>query len=139
MILRVRYLVMCHGQPILKARFVKPSVFFFIKRNTSATQIRVILNLYKSMLLPILSFACCSFSLFRISLKSLESFQKRVLKWVCRDYHLSHKELLLNCNLLPVPMFFQLKNLLFLSKYFHEMRFMGVDLNLQRQCIKRAE
>ena len=72
------------------------------------------------MLLPIPSFACCCFSLSRTSLKLLENFQKRVLKWVCRDYHSTHKELLLKCNLLPVPMFFQLKNL----------RFTGVDLNI---------
>ena len=59
------------------------TVFFFIKRNTSATQIRVRLNLYKSMLLPILSFAYCCFSLPRTSIKLLENFQKSVLKWVC--------------------------------------------------------
>ena len=110
------------------------TVFFFIKRNTSATQIRVRLNLYKSMLLPILSFACCCF----ISLKLLGNFQKRVLKWVCRDYHSTHKELLLKCNLLPVPMFVQLKNLLFLSKYFHELRFTGVDLNITTTMSKKG-
>ena len=113
------------------------TVFFFIKRNTSATQIRVRLNLYKSMLLPILSFACCCFSLSRTSLKLLENFQERVLKRVCRDYHSTHKELLLKCNLLPVSMFFQLKNLLFLSKYFHELRFTGVDLNITTTMSKK--
>ena len=81
------------------------------------------------MLLPILSFACCCFSLSRTSVKLQENFQKRVLKRVCRDYHSTHKELLLKCNLLPVPLFFQLKNLLFLSKYFHEMLFTGGHLN----------
>ena len=59
------------------------TVFFFIERNTSAKQIRVRLNLYKSMLLPILSFACCCFSLSRTSIKLLENFQNRVLKWIC--------------------------------------------------------
>ena len=94
--------------------------FFFIKKDTSATQIRVRLNFYKSILLSFLSFACCCFCLSRTSLKLLESFQKKVLKWVCRDYFSTHKELLLKCNLLPVPMLFQLKNLLFLSKCFHK-------------------
>ena len=114
------------------------TVFSFIKRNISATQIRVRLNLCKSMLLPFLSFACCCCSLSRTSLKLLENFQKRVLKWVCHDYHSTHKELLLNCNLLPVPMFFQLKNLLFLSKYFHELRFTGVDLNFTTTMSKKG-
>ena len=122
------------GSKIRKAN----TVFFFIKRNTSATQIRVRLILYKSMLLPILSFACCCFGLSRTSLKLLEKFQKRVLKWVCRDYHSIHKELLLKCNLLPVPSFFQLKNLLFLSKYFHELRFTGVDLNITTTMSKKG-
>ena len=89
------------------------------------------------MLLPILSFACCCFSLSRTSVKLLENFQKRVLKWVCRDYHSTHKELPLKCNLLPVPMF-KLKNLLFLSKYFHEMRFTGVDLNITTTMSKKG-
>ena len=111
------------------------TVFFFIKRNSSTTQMRVRLNLYKSMLLPILSFACCCFSLSRTSLKLLETFQKRVLKWLCRDYHSTHKDL--KCNL-AVPMFFQLKNLLFLSKYFHEMRFTGVDLNITTAMSKKG-
>ena len=114
------------------------TVFFFIKRNTSATQIRVRLNLYKSMLLPILSFACCCFSLSRTSLKLLENFQKRVLECECRDYYSTHKELLFKCNLLPVPIFFQLKNLLFLSKYFHELRFTGVDLNITTTMSKKG-
>ena len=121
----------------IESKIRKANTVFFIKRNTSATQIRVRLNLYKSMLLPILSFACCCFSLSRTSLKLLENFQKRVLKWVCRDYHSTHKELLLKCNLLPVPMFFQLKNLLFLSKYFHELRFTGVDLNITTTMSKK--
>ena len=99
------------------------TVFFFIKRNTSATQIRVRLNLFKPMLLPILSFPRCCFSLSRTCLNLLEKFQNRGLKWVCRDYHSTYKELLLKCKLLPVSMFFQLKNLLLLSKFFLEMRF----------------
>ena len=90
------------------------------------------------MLLPILPFACCCFSPSRTSLKLLENIQKRVLNWVCRDYHSTHKELLLKCNLLPVPMFFQLKHLLFLSKYFHEMRFTGVDLNITTTMSKNS-
>ena len=76
------------------------TVFFFIKRNTAATQIRVRLNLYKSMLLPSLSFACFCFSLSRPSSNLLENFLKRVLKWVCREYHSTNKALLLKCNLL---------------------------------------
>ena len=89
------------------------------------------------MILPILSFACSCFSLSRTSLKTLENFQKRVLKWVCRDYHSSHKDLI-KCNLLPVPMLFQLSSLLFLSKYYHEIRFKGVDLNITTYLSKKA-
>ena len=69
--------------------------FFIIKRNTSATQIQVRLNLHKSRLLPILSFVCCCFSCSRLSLNLLENSQKGVLKCVSRDYHSTHKELLL--------------------------------------------
>ena len=55
-------------------------VFFFIKRNTSATQMRIRLNWNKSMFLPILSLACCCFGCSRTSSKLLVNFQKRVLK-----------------------------------------------------------
>ena len=41
---------------------------------------------------------------------------REVYKWECHDNHSPHKKLL-KCNVLPVPMFFQLKNLPFLSKY----------------------
>ena len=52
------------------------TVFFFIKRNTCATQIRVRLILYKSMELPILSFACCCFSLSN-HFKTTEKFPEK--------------------------------------------------------------
>ena len=99
---------------------------------------RVRLNLYKSMILTILTFACSCFSLSRTSLKTVENVQERVLKWMCRDYNSSYKDLLLKCNLLTVPMLFQLSSLLFLSKYYHELRFKGVDLNITLSLSKKA-
>ena len=87
------------------------------------------------MILTILTFACSCFSLSRNSIKSVEKLQKRVLKWVCRDYHSSYKDLLQ--RLLTVPMLFQLSSLLFLSKYYHELRFKGVDLNITASFSKK--
>ena len=52
------------------------TVFFFIKRNISATQMRVRLIFYKSVFLSIVSLACCCFSLSRTCVNLLKMFRE---------------------------------------------------------------
>ena len=90
-------------------------VFFMMKRSSPHISVKSKLNLYKTMVLPIMMYAsCCCHASVR-SMRNLEAVQKRVTRWIlphCENY----KERLLFLNLLPVSLYLQLRDLLMLSK-----------------------
>ena len=94
------------------------NTFYSVRRNVFGLNYDAKLAVFKSLLLPKIFFAAPSITLSRASMKKLESFQKRVVKWMSADYHSCYCSLML--NVLPLPMFWQLNNLLYLSKIWHQ-------------------
>ena len=92
-------------------------MLYVVKRNPSLqTNSLAKLCLYKSMLLPIITYASTSLHLSKQSQGKIEVFQKRVLKWVLVDYKSPYRVLLEKSELLPLFLFFQILDLLHLSK-----------------------
>ena len=90
-------------------------VFFMMKRNSPHISVKSKLNLYKTMVLPIMMYASCCWHASVRSMRNLEAVQKRVTRWIlphCENY----KERLFFLNLLPVSLYLQLTDLLMLSK-----------------------
>ena len=74
------------------------------------------LNLFKSMIIPVLIYGSSCWYANIDNLKSLEKVQKRALKWVCSDRNSTYKELLLIAGILPLWLYMQLQDLVTLSK-----------------------
>ena len=74
------------------------------------------LGLYKSILLPVLTYGCHCANFLRKNLQKLEFFQKKVVKWVCGKHCQNYTDQLRMLNILPLPMFLQTNDLLLLSK-----------------------
>ena len=85
-----------------------------IKRNSLSLSSQHKLNLYKSMILPILTHSSIVLPLNVESMRILERVQKKVCKWIIPDS--SYKDCLIKLNILPVTFYFQLLDLLYLSK-----------------------
>ena len=92
-------------------------VLSMLKRN-SARRLhwRQRLNMYKSMVLPILSYGFCVWSLSKADMKSLEQVQRRASDWILGYPELNHKQRLFALNILPLSMYFQISDLLMLCK-----------------------
>ena len=73
------------------------------------------LNLYKTMVLPIMIYASCCWHASVRSMRNLEAIQKRATRWVL-PHRVNYKERLLFLNLLPILLYLQLLDLLILSK-----------------------
>ena len=78
------------------------------------------MNLYKTMIMPMLSYASACITLSRSTIRSLENLQKRVLRWASNDKSANYHFILEKANVLPIPMYFQLLSLLLLSDVFHD-------------------
>lgn len=91
-------------------------VFHQIRRNCSASiGVRSKLDIYKSTVLSVISNASCCWNPNRGDMKRLELLQKRVTKWIlpsATDY----KSRLVNLELLPIPMYLQMLDILVMSK-----------------------
>ena len=90
-------------------------VFFMMKRNSPHISVKCKLNLYKTIVLPIMMYTSCCWHASVRSMRNLEAVQKRVTRWIlphCENY----KERLLFLNLLPVSLYLQLTDLFMLSK-----------------------
>ena len=86
-----------------------------MKRNSPHISVKSTLNLYKTMVLPIMMYASCCWHASVRSMRNLEAVQKRVTRWIlphCENY----KERLLFLNLLPVSLYLQFTDLRMLSK-----------------------
>ena len=90
-------------------------VFHMIRRNTSKLGWKAKLDLYKSMIVPIITYVSPLFGLSKYTISQIEKVQKRISYWIAPHIP-SYKERLYFLNILPLPMFIQLSNLLLLSK-----------------------
>ena len=98
-----------------KAGLKANKTFFAIKRNISKLNRVSKLNLFKSMIIPVILYASPEFGLNKYKMSELETIQRRTVKWIYVN-SVSYKENLKVLRILPLAMFFQLNNLLLLSK-----------------------
>ena len=92
-----------------------------LRRNVlRKVNVSVKLELYKSILLPLLFYGMNSVRLSRVSTIDLESAQKRALNWVCYDSNRSYLQQLRLFNILPHQLFMQCNDDLLMSKLFVE-------------------
>ena len=91
-----------------------------LKRNVvHAVNMHIVLSPYKSpVLLVVLSGLSCV-HVTRADLRKLERFQKRELSWITGKHETQYTNALKNLNVLPLPMYIQTNDLLFLSKLIH--------------------
>ena len=90
-------------------------IFQMIKRNVSLISSSAKLNLYKSMIVPILVYGSPCYGLSKYDISQLENTQKRIVKWNIPRKE-PYKEKLEKLSILPLPMYIQINNLLLLSK-----------------------
>ena len=92
------------------------SVFWTVRRNIPInSDWKSRLCLYKSLILRIVTFGCMCWVLSRSDCRLVEGFRKRVIKWIFNYGAVDYFTRLSTANLLPVPMFLQLLDLLHLS------------------------
>ena len=90
-------------------------VFFLIKRNTNNLSRTAKLNLYKSMVVPVLTYASPCYGLSKYVTNNLGTIQKRVVKWIFAGT-LAYKEKIAQLQILPLPMYIQINIILLFSK-----------------------
>ena len=106
----------------LESRLAKAHrTFGSLKRILSKNmETRVEFCAYKSRNLPLITFASSTWHPSRGSMRLMKCFQKRSLKWITGYRNASYFEKMVFLRLLPLPMFLQLKDLLLLSKLYHD-------------------
>ena len=91
-------------------------VFYSPRRNVAfKVNMRIKLGHYKSMILSVLMYGSWCCNLNRGDLRNLKRFQRKVASWITNSKTLSYIEQLRLLNLLPLPMYYQLNDLLLLS------------------------
>ena len=90
-------------------------VIFMIKHNTNNLSRTAKLNLYKSMVVPVLTYASPCYLLNKYVTNELETNQKRVVKWIFPGT-MVYKEKIAQLQILPLPMYIHINNILLLSK-----------------------
>ena len=102
----------------LTERLKKANKLLYSLRQNGAYKVNtfVKLGLYKSILLPILTYGSHCAKFLGKDLEKLELFQKKVVKWICGKHCQKYTDQLRMLNILPLPMFLQTKDLLLLSK-----------------------
>ena len=91
--------------------------FFMIKRNSPSLRFTTKIKLYKSIVLPTLTYGSNCWSATNVTNKKLlENVRKKVLIWVtnCSDFELNLKKF----NILPLSLYLQFQDLLFMAKIF---------------------
>ena len=90
---------------------------FLIKRNCSSILPRVHkLNLYKSMVLPILLYGSSVWYANIGNSKALESIQRKATKWILFDNDLSYYQRLISVSMLPISLYMEVNDVLLLFK-----------------------
>ena len=91
-------------------------MFHMVKRNVSRLlPYQQKLHLYKSMVLPILSYGIPAWCPSKTDMRTIESVQRRATNWILDFNDLSYKERLAALNLLPISLCLQVIDLLFFS------------------------
>ena len=85
-----------------------------LKRNPLPLNTKTKLNLFKSMVIPVLLYGSACYQLNVEEMKLLEGVQRNACKWIATDPN--YKTSLQRLGVLPLPMYIQLNNLLLLSK-----------------------
>ena len=106
----------------LESRLGKANrTFGFLKRNLLKNmETTVKICAYKSLILPLITFASSTWHPSRGSMRLMECFQKRALKWITGYRNASYFENMVTLRLLPLPMFLRLNDILLLSKLYHD-------------------
>ena len=81
---------------------------------------RVKICSYKSLILPLITFASSTYHESRGSMRLMECIRKRALKRITGYRNALYFENMVSLRLLPFPMFLQLNDLLLLSKLYHD-------------------
>ena len=104
----------------IKSRVSKAySMFHMIRRNVSPrTSKGAKMNLYRGLLVPILTYGMQVSHANTNSLSALELFQARVTKWI--DHEPDYKRRLHRLNLLPISLYIELHDILLLSRIFND-------------------
>ena len=102
----------------LTKRLKKANKLLYSLRRNVAFNVNtfVKLGLYKSILLPVLTYGCHCVNFLRKDLQKLEFFQKKAAKWICGKHCQKYTDQLRMLKILPLPMFLQTNDLLLLSK-----------------------
>ena len=102
----------------LTERLKKANKLLYSLRRNVAYNVNtfVKLGLYKSKLLPVLTYGCHCANFLRKDLQKLEFFRKKIVKWICGKHWQKYTDQLRMLNILPLPMFLQINDLLLLSK-----------------------
>ena len=94
--------------------------FYCIRRNLEfKVKTRIKLGLYKSLILPVLTYGLVICNISRSDLRRLERFQKKVIKWITRNDS-DYTEQVRLLNILPLALFLELNELLMMAKFLHE-------------------
>ena len=93
------------------------AVFFMVRRNSPMLPVQVKLNVYKSMILPIITYSSTCIGLNVSAMRTLENAQRKVCKWIAGTTTTSYRDMLIQLNILPVPYFLQMMDLIMLSKF----------------------
>ena len=81
---------------------------------------RVKICTQKSFILPLITFVSCNWQSSHGSMRLIESFQKRAMKWITGYGKALQMENLTSLRLLPLPIFWQLSDLIVLSALCHD-------------------
>ena len=103
--------------------------FYAVRRNSGGLTALAKLNIYKTMILPIIVYASPCWFASTASLKKLESCQKKVLRWIVGDK--PYEDCLRDANLLPISLYLQLIDLLFLSNVLDGRYYLDISLYIQ--------
>ena len=102
----------------IEERLKKANKVLYLLRRNVALKVRthIKLGLYKSLILPVLLYGFSCVSASRAELHLLEKFQKKAVKWITGLKDQSYTSQMRLLNILPLPMFIQLNDILLLSK-----------------------
>ena len=100
----------------IKKKLTKANATFFLIRRSVSHLLspQVKLHLYKTLLMPIILYASQCWSPNKLDLKQLETFQKRVVRWMLPDT--PYRDAISSLVILPIAYFAVLTDFLTLSK-----------------------
>ena len=100
----------------------KAKKVLYLRRRNVAVQVKPLIKigLYKSLFLPVLLYGVTCINPSRSELQNVKRFQKKAVKWITGNKGMKYISQLWLLNILPLPMFLQVNDLLLLAKIMHE-------------------